>query len=73
MEENKSGHAATGPCHGAKVGHKAVFATAEHDHDYTPDEMEFLRAMDAYKTSKRRPFPSWVEVLGVLVSLGYHR
>ena len=35
------------------------------------DEIEFLRAMDEYKRTNRRPFPTWSEVLGVLRTLGY--
>lgn len=48
----------TGPCLGA---------------DYTPDEVEFLRAMDGYKSQMGRPFPTWREVLAVLQSLGYRK
>lgn len=40
---------------------------------YTEDQLEFLRAMDSYKRSKRRPFPAWHEVLEVLKSLGYRK
>lgn len=40
---------------------------------YTPDEVEFMLAMDRYKRVNRRPFPTWHEVLGVLVSLGYRK
>ena len=35
------------------------------------DEIEFLRAMDEYKRTNRRPFPTWSEVLSVLRTLGY--
>lgn len=41
--------------------------------DYSDDELEFMLAMDAYKREHRRPFPSWSEVLGVLLSLGYRK
>ncbi len=41
--------------------------------DYTPEEVEFLRAMDRYKHDRQRPFPTWREVLRVCVSLGYRR
>jgi hypothetical protein len=39
--------------------------------DYTDDEREFLQAMDRFKRSHNRPYPTWREVLGVLRSLGY--
>lgn len=43
------------------------------DGDVTPDELEFLKAMDAYKRKNSRPFPTWREVLDVLRSLGYRK
>ena len=41
--------------------------------DYSDDEIIFMKAMDAYKRSNRRPFPTWSEVLEVLRSLGYRK
>jgi hypothetical protein len=41
--------------------------------DYNDDEITFMKAMDQYKRSNRRPFPTWSEVLEVLHSLGYRR
>ncbi len=43
------------------------------ERDYTQDEIEFMQAMDQYKRDNRRPFPTWSEVLEVLVALGYRR
>lgn len=40
---------------------------------YSPDELDFLKAVDAYKRANRRPFPMWSEVLAVLESLGWRR
>lgn len=37
----------------------------------TPEELEFLRWIDRYKTTERRPFPSWREVLAVVKAMGY--
>ncbi len=44
----------------------------------TPSEMsseviEFINAVDRYKRSQRRPFPSWSEVLEIFKSLGYQK
>lgn len=41
--------------------------------DYTDEEVVFLLAMDRYKRLRQRPFPTWREVLNVLLSLGYRR
>ncbi len=43
------------------------------ERDYTDDEIEFMKAMDKYKRSSGRQFPTWSEVLEVVKSLGYHR
>lgn len=40
---------------------------------YTPDEVEFMVAMDRYKRQARRPYPDAVDVLAVARSLGYRR
>ena len=41
--------------------------------DYSDEEITFMKAMDLYKRSNRRPFPTWSEVLEVLCSLGYRK
>ncbi len=41
----------------------------EVDHDV----LEFIRALDDYRKSMGRPFPSWSEVLHVLRQLGYRK
>ena len=42
-------------------------------HFYTPDQAEFALAMDAYKRDLHRPFPTWIEVMEVFLSLGYRK
>jgi len=41
------------------------------ERDYTNDEIEFMRAMDHYKRTSRRMFPTCSEILEVVRSLGY--
>jgi hypothetical protein len=41
------------------------------ERDYTQDEIDFMRAMDAYKRSSGRMFPTCSEILEVVKSLGY--
>ena len=41
------------------------------ERDYSPDEIEFMGAMDEYKRRSGRMFPTCSEVLEVLKSLGY--
>ena len=50
-------------------------AGARHMNEYPllPEEMEFINAINAYKTKHSRPFPTWSEVLHVLKALGYRK
>ncbi len=41
------------------------------ERDYTGCEIEFMRAMDAYKRSSGRMFPTCSEILEVVRALGY--
>lgn len=43
------------------------------ERDYNEKEVEFMKAMDDYKQSSGRMFPTCSEVLEVLRSMGYHR
>ena len=37
----------------------------------TPEQFEFVKAMETYKRKKNKPFPNWVDVLVVITALGY--
>ena len=43
------------------------------ERDYSDGEIEFMRAMDDYKRKSGRPFPTWSEVLEVVMALGYRK
>lgn len=43
------------------------------EREYSTDEVEFMQAMDRYKRDNDRPYPTWSEVLSVLLSLGYRK
>ncbi len=43
------------------------------ERDYSDNEIEFMKAMDNYKRKSGRPFPTWSEVLEVMMSLGYRK
>jgi hypothetical protein len=43
------------------------------DEGLTADDLEFIRAIDAYKRKHSRPFPTWSEVLRILKGLGYRK
>jgi len=49
------------------------FSSANIGAGYSPDEVDFLRAISTYQQTRHRPFPTWSEVLSVLTSLGYRR
>lgn len=41
--------------------------------EYAPDEVDYIKALDAYRRRKRRKFLTAVDCLAVAVSLGYRR
>ena len=43
------------------------------EREYSLAEREFMEAMQAYKHRSGRMFPTWSEVLEVLVDLGYQK
>jgi hypothetical protein len=43
------------------------------ERDYTPEEIEFMHAMDDYKRANGRMFPTCSEILEVVRNLGYVR
>jgi hypothetical protein len=57
--------------HASKRRQKIDPTTCERE--YTPAELEFMQAIQAYKQSSGRMFPTWSEVLEVLQGLGYEK
>lgn len=41
--------------------------------EMTPDQFEFIRAVEAYKRVNHKLFPTWTEVLEVVLQLGYRK
>jgi hypothetical protein len=39
----------------------------------TPEQFEFLQAIEEYKQVNQRPFPTWTEVLDIVLALGYRK
>ncbi len=37
------------------------------------EQLEFLKAIDEYKRVNSRPFPTWTEVLDLVLYLGYRK
>jgi hypothetical protein len=50
-----------------------VLVNYEHHDGYSGEESEFLRAMEEYRRTRGRRFPTFREVLAVLRSLGYRK
>jgi hypothetical protein len=43
------------------------------EYPLSPDELEFINAINGYKKKHGRPFPTWSEVLHILRALGYRK
>jgi hypothetical protein len=56
-----------------KVNRRRQIDPTTCERDYTPDEIEFMSAMDEYKRRNGRMFPTCSEVLEVVKSLGYEK
>ena len=41
--------------------------------EMTPEQFEFLMAVNEYKRVNERPFPSWTEILDIIEALGYRK
>jgi hypothetical protein len=46
---------------------------AAEEGEMTPEQFEFLMAIDQYKRANQRPFPTWTEVLEVIKAIGYRK
>jgi len=57
----------------AKVNRRRQIDPTTCERDYTPDEIEFMNAMDDYKRLSGRMFPTCSEVLEVIKKLGYEK
>lgn len=56
-----------------KVARRRQIDPTTCERDYNNDEIEFMHALDAYKRSAGRMFPTCSEILEVLHGLGYRR
>ena len=54
-------------------GRRRFVDPATCERDYSTAEMEFMQAMQQYKFTSGRMFPTWSEVLEVLRDLGYRQ
>lgn len=54
-------------------GRRTMVDPATCDRSYNSEELEFMQAMQDYKQSSGRMFPTWSEVLEVIVALGYKK
>lgn len=57
----------------AKVNRRRQIDPTTCERDYTPDEIEFMNALDEYKRASGRMFPTCSELLEVIKKLGYQK
>ena len=56
-----------------KVNRRRQIDPTTCERDYSPEEVEFMNALDDYKRRSGRMFPTCSEILEVFKSLGYER
>jgi hypothetical protein len=49
------------------------FRRAAEEGHMNEEQVDFLKAIDEYKRVNHRPFPTWTEVLDIVLFLGYRR
>ena len=57
----------------AKVNRRRQIDPTTCERDYTPEEIEFMNALDDYKRASGRMFPTCSEILEVFKKLGYEK
>ncbi len=57
----------------AKVNRRRQIDPTTCERDYSDAEIEFMHALDQYKRTSGRMFPTCSEVLEVLIALGYEK
>ena len=55
----------------AKVQRRRQIDPTTCEREYSPEEIEFMHALDAYKHASGRMFPTCSEILEVIRDLGY--
>jgi hypothetical protein len=73
-ESDESGHEKTRPApdhRRAKKERRRRIDPTTFEKQYTPDELEFMNAMQRFKEASGRSFPTHGEVLKVAIALGY--
>ncbi len=58
---------------GSSEGLKRRIDPTTCERDYSEAEIEFMQALDRYKRSNGRPFPTCSEILRVFLDLGYQK
>jgi hypothetical protein len=57
----------------AKVSRRRQIDPTTCERDYLPEEIEFMNALDQYKRTSGRMFPTCSEILEVIRKLGYEK
>lgn len=58
---------------GKRGKYTAMSSSADLAYEYTPDQIEFMMAMERYMRERRRPYPDCRDVLVVVKELGYEK
>ena len=72
-EDRRKENAAVPQERRAKVQRRRQIDPTTCERDYSDDEIQFMHALDAYKRTSGRMFPTCSEILEVIRGLGYVR
>jgi hypothetical protein len=60
-------------CAAVRHGRRRMIDPTTCEREYQPEELAFMQALDHYKRTSGRMFPTCSEILEVVKSLGYRR
>ncbi|MGQ0613045.1 MAG: hypothetical protein ACT4PV_04815 [Planctomycetaceae bacterium] len=59
--------------HAGPAGERRKVERRINEYVLEADVLEFINAVNDYKTRQQRPFPTWSEIYRIFVGLGYRR
>jgi len=57
----------------AEGGERRKVERRINEYPMQPDVLEFINAINEFKTVQQKPFPTWSDIYGIFVNLGYRR
>ena len=57
----------------AAAGERRKVERRINEYPMNPEVLEFINAINEFKTVQQKPFPTWSDIFGIFTDLGYKR